>query len=111
VGKASGLLSFAKEVFKLKFADKPNYTKLSFLLSSVLLADDVAPDLDFDWSCIPSHFYRSKPGAQSSDRDDNDAKTEEKSTRQPIRHAPSKIDMLLSCHILSTKASSDLMRK
>lgn len=58
VGNSRKLLPFTQEVFKLKFKEKPNYSKLKFLLSKVLLANDVSPNLIFDWSKIPKDMLK-----------------------------------------------------
>jgi hypothetical protein len=48
------LAPFVEEIYKLKFSDEPNYSKLKFLLTQVLLQQDVIPDLKFDWSKFSS---------------------------------------------------------
>ena len=45
------LKEFAKEVFKLKFAEEPNYNKLQHLLKMELVTRNYSPsDLRMDWS-------------------------------------------------------------
>ena len=53
VEKASKLLQFATEVFSYEFSEEPNYTKLKFLLSKVLLDHSVIPNTNMDWSRHP----------------------------------------------------------
>jgi len=48
------LLSFAEEIYSLKFAEKPNYSKLRFLLKKELLDLDQVPDKKYDWN--QEHF-------------------------------------------------------
>jgi hypothetical protein len=47
------LLPFVDEVFKIEFAEEPDYGKLKFMLSKALLQVDGIPDFIFDWSLIP----------------------------------------------------------
>jgi hypothetical protein len=53
VGSSRKLLPFTEEVFKYGFSETPDYSKLKFLLSKVLLDQDITPNLFFDWSRIP----------------------------------------------------------
>lgn len=50
IGAASGFLEFAEAVFKLKFAEEPNYKKLQHLLIKHLYDFDLCPTNRFDWS-------------------------------------------------------------
>jgi hypothetical protein len=49
-GRAKCLQRFVNEIWKLKFAEDPNYFKLKFLLTSVMLEEDKLPGLKFEWS-------------------------------------------------------------
>lgn len=40
-------------MFKIDFAEEPDYGKLKFMLSKALLQVDGIPDSIFDWSLIP----------------------------------------------------------
>jgi hypothetical protein len=53
VGESKLLLPFAKAKFELEYCEKPDYSKLKFLLAQVLLIHDEAPNLRFDWSRFP----------------------------------------------------------
>lgn len=48
--RARSLLPFATEAFSYAFEEKPDYTKLKFLLIQILLERDEAPDIKMDWS-------------------------------------------------------------
>jgi hypothetical protein len=50
IGDAKHLLAFTKEVFKIEFEQKPEYSKLKSLLVNVLLEHNVCPSIKFDWS-------------------------------------------------------------
>ena len=39
----------------MQFSETPNYKKLQFMLAKVILGENVAPDLQFDWSLVPDH--------------------------------------------------------
>ena len=53
IRRASILLSFAKQIFFMKFSDTPNYAKLRFSLISIILDLDEVPSNTFDWSSLP----------------------------------------------------------
>ena len=44
------LYDFAQEIYSLEFKEKPDYAKLRFLLTKVLLDQDLAPSNKFDWN-------------------------------------------------------------
>jgi hypothetical protein len=46
------LLPYCREVFSIAFKEEPNYSKLKYLLISVLLNKNIVPNLRFDWSKI-----------------------------------------------------------
>lgn len=50
IGDAKHLLAFVKAAFKIEFEEKPEYSKLKYILANVLLDSNVAPNLKFDWS-------------------------------------------------------------
>ena len=52
-GQARGLLPYVEEVFAYSFDEAPNYAKLKHYLARFLMAHDVFPDNNFDWSIMP----------------------------------------------------------
>ena len=52
--EASCLLPFVKEIHSYAFHDEPNYAKLKQMLRCVLLDQNIAPSLKFDWSKFSS---------------------------------------------------------
>ena len=44
------LLDFAKKVYSIKFAEKPDYQKLRFMLTKILLDNEIVPSKKFDWN-------------------------------------------------------------
>lgn len=46
------LLSFVQEVFEIEYYEEPCYSKLKFMLVSVLLNQGISPDSVFDWSYV-----------------------------------------------------------
>lgn len=57
--RASIILPFVTEIFKMKFSDEPPYKKLKFQLIIALLKRNRVPDLRFDWS----KFKKTQPAA------------------------------------------------
>ena len=43
------LLPFIKLVYDLKFEQKPDYDKLKFMLTKILLDSNKIPDKQYDW--------------------------------------------------------------
>ena len=50
IQEAVPLKPFVEQVFGYEFKEEPNYSMLKFLLRCVLLDQDIAPSLKFDWS-------------------------------------------------------------
>lgn len=48
--EAKYLLPFVQEAFKIQFDDCPDYSKFKFMLKSILLNYNIAPDRFFDWT-------------------------------------------------------------
>ena len=47
-------LDFASLIYELKYDEKPDYNKLRFLLTKILLDDEIVPSKKFDWNeCQP----------------------------------------------------------
>lgn len=44
------LLPFLKYTYRLKFNERPNYSKLKFMLKNILIEREFVPDNKFDWS-------------------------------------------------------------
>lgn len=49
-GLAKPLLPFVKEVYSYEYKEEPNYSKLQQLLRCILLDNNIAPCIKFDWS-------------------------------------------------------------
>ena len=47
---AKELTSLAEYAYSLSFEEEPNYSKIRFLMTKVLLEKDVVPSNDFDWN-------------------------------------------------------------
>ena len=47
---AKELTELAEYSYSLSFKDRPNYNKIRFLLTKVLLDQDLVPSKDFDWN-------------------------------------------------------------
>ena len=43
------LIVFAKQIFSLKFSEKPDYSHLKFLLEKNLMDRSMFPNKNFDW--------------------------------------------------------------
>jgi len=44
------LIDFAKEVYMIRFKERPNYDKMKFLLIKEMLKIDMIPSNIFDWN-------------------------------------------------------------
>jgi hypothetical protein len=71
LGTSGVLLQFTEEVFKYDFADKPDYSKLRFLLTKVLLEKDITPNLIYDWSMIPVYLLKQTPSVSEKAGSEN----------------------------------------
>ena len=49
-GSALELLPFCEDIFSIKFEKEPNYGKLRHMLVTILLKEQLVPNLLFDWS-------------------------------------------------------------
>ena len=47
---SSHMVPFAKEIFSIGFKEKPNYSKLRFLLEKNLLDKNMVPNNIYDWN-------------------------------------------------------------
>ena len=57
-GSALELLPFCEDIFMLKFEEEPNYGKLRHMLVSILLKENIAPNVTFDWSTFNISRYQ-----------------------------------------------------
>ena len=63
--RAKIILPFVTEIFELSFYDKPDYSRLKFMLVRAMLNENIAPSMVFDWSKFKLPKHKSRPGSSS----------------------------------------------
>ena len=105
IGMAKRLLQFVSDVFKLEFAEAPNYGKFKFLLAKTLLGQDVAPDSIFDWSKLPPVVLEHHESQQNQDESNQSIESIDEFS------IGNGVECKQSQYFICTKESSKVMKK
>lgn len=63
--KGNKMLAFMEIVFDMKFEDEPEYAKLRFMLTKILLDQNSVPNHEFDWNSYINTSFNRMPSNNS----------------------------------------------